>query len=198
MTTPSRILRTVCLVLVAFFNVATISASAATGADKAEIESFRGYLATPAYRMPRLISSAVTLRIDCFSSDDETEQISALLGKGKPNAAQSLLGERRVGTLQIGDALPEPVAGAWSFSDELGRHIVVLAARPISMREIFGNRRSSDYPYTVAQIDVEEDGHGSGELSLAARLKVDETGHLEYNPLSVIPLRILGVRRLVG
>jgi hypothetical protein len=180
----------------------SLRAEAAPGAapegDAHVTEAYRGYLAAPSYRLPNSISSAITLRIEQFSTPEETAEITALLARGHTGAVQSWLGERALGTLQIGDALAEPIGAAWSYSDENGRHLVVVAPRAVSIREIFGPRLRAIYPYTVAQFDLLPNGSGSGEFSFATRLRVDRGGHLGYDPLAVLPVRILGVRPLRG
>lgn len=185
------------LTTLTFLHTSTQTAAAAEG-DDTVIEAYRGYLAASSTRLPRSTSSALTVRIRQFSTAEETAEISALLTKGRTGAVQSWLGEKELGTLQIGDALPEPIGAAWSYSDEQGRHLVVLAPRAVSIHEIFGNHLRTIYPYTVAQIDFPENGQASGEFNFATRLRVDRGGQVHYDPLTVLPVRILGVRSLAG
>lgn len=170
------------------------SATDASGAKS--IESYVGVVVGPRERLPRTFSSLLTVRIERFTTEQESEKIAAMLAKNQFEALRTWPKDGPIGTLQLGDRLPDPIAAAWSYDDEHGRHIVVVVPRTLSIREIFQGRRSVQYPYTVAQLDLEEDGHGSGELVAAARLRLGEDGGIEYNPLGVIPLRILGLRPL--
>ena len=174
------------------------AAHATENGNTSYLEAYQGTVAGLTHRLPRLMSSSIKVRINRFSTEDETQTISSLLEKKTPEALQNWLGDRLLGTVQIGETLPQPIAAAWSFEDDAGRHLVIVVPRPISIREVFQNRRSVDYPYTVAQLDLEADGHGSGELNAAARLRVAIDGSIEFNPLGVIPLRILNLRPLEG
>lgn len=146
------------------------------------------------FRLPRNSSSFLRVRVDRFNTDAEAHDLAALLQKKGQDEVRSQLGDRELGTVQFGDGLPLPVAAAWRTQTEVGDHLVLIVPRNISIREVFANRRSSDYPYTVVEIDVAPDGRGQGAISGAARLKADQAGDLHYEDLVPLPTRVLNVQ----
>jgi len=150
------------------------------------------------FRLPRNSSSFLRVNVQRFNDQADAHDLAALLKKKGQDEVRSRLGNRELGTVQFGDGLPLPVAAAWRSQSEKGDHLVLIVPRHLSIREVFGNRRSQDYPYTVVEIDVAPDGRGTGEISGAARLKADKAGDLHYEDLVALPTRVLNVQPMAA
>jgi hypothetical protein len=146
------------------------------------------------FRLPRNSSSFLRVRVQRFNTDAEAQALAALLKKKGQDEVRSELGDRELGTVQFGDSLALPVAAAWRTKGPQGDHLTLIVPRHVSIREVFANRRSSDYPYTVVELDVAPDGRGQGEISGAARLRADKAGALHYEDLMPLPTRVLNVQ----
>ena len=138
----------------------------------------------------------IHVRIKRYTDADETSHFAAILHKSGPQGLRSFLGgpERVVGTVQIGSRLAQPIAAAWKTRSGNGEHLVLVVPRDISIREVFGNRLTTDYPYTIVELDLQPDGRGTGDLLATARLTPGREGGLEYQDLRPLPIRILNVQ----
>jgi hypothetical protein len=147
-------------------------------------------------RLSRFGDGWIHVRIQRYTDPDETSRFAEILDKKGPDGLRSFLGgpERQVGTVQIGGRLAQPIAAAWKTQTANGEHLVLVVPRDVSIREVFGNRMTTDYPYTIVELDVRPDGRGSGDLLATARLKPGKDGGLEYQDLRPLPIRILNVQ----
>ncbi len=175
----------------------TGTSSLARGASASYFGSIVIDSQTP-FRLPRNSSSFLRVKVERFNTDAEARDLAALLAKKGQDEVRSELGDRELGTVQFGDGLPLPVAAAWRTRNERGDHLTLIVPRHVSIREVFGNRRSSDYAYTVVEIDVAPDGRGEGAISGAARLKTDRAGNLHYEDLLPLPTRVINVQPMAG
>lgn len=166
--------------------------------DGAYRVSFVGTLADLGDRLPRQTTQPVKIWIDRLTSDSEAEHLSEVVRAKGQNALEQALFEDSVGRLQIGDRLGYPIAFARRFVDADGEHLLLIAQRPISFREIFRNTRSRDYPFTVVELDLDVSGHGSGEVLSAARIRTRRNGEIELLNLDVRAGRLLAVAPVGG
>jgi hypothetical protein len=144
--------------------------------------------------LPCTQSVPITVRLDRFTTDDESADFAAAVQKEGAGALDRALFSQRLGIIQIRQGIGFPIGFAREFDDETGRHLLLLVQRPISPREIFHAARSVDYKYTVLQIDLGPDGRGSGEVLPAAQLRIHRDGKVELVNLLQQPLRLLAVK----
>jgi hypothetical protein len=98
------------------------------------------------------------------------------------------------GWVRIGDSLGYPVAIALSEpTDDGGRHILLVADRPIQFFETWNHTRSLDYPFAYFDIKIRKDGTGSGEMSPAAKVHL-ANGKVLLDSYGVQPAKLLGAR----
>lgn len=145
---------------------------------------------------PRQTTLPVKIWVERLSSDDEAEHLGQLVRTKGPVALQNALTEDEVGRIQIGDRLAVPIVFARRVSDQNGDHLLLVAERRVAFEEIFRNTRSSDYPYTVFEIDLDPSGHGSGDVLAAARIYAHRGGEVEIRNLDIVPTRLLAVTPL--
>jgi hypothetical protein len=74
-----------------------------------------------------------------------------------------------------------------------GRTLHVVLNRPLSLREVQYFSRSSKYPFTVLELNVDKNGKGDGRLLGAAKMQM-HGDTLEFESLGIQPIRLLAVR----
>ncbi|HLF57373.1 MAG TPA: hypothetical protein VI942_11060 [Thermoanaerobaculia bacterium] len=158
--------------------------------------SYQGWLVDPFSRLPRAGSLAVTIRIDRLTSDDDAKRLADLVSARGPRALGPALEELEVGRLSIGDRYMMPISYARRVRHNDGEHLILIAQRAISFREIFRSSRSKDYPYTAIELDLDETGRGSGELIAAARFLPRQDGTVDIDTLQFIAARLMSVRQV--
>ncbi len=186
----------VALLAALFVAVPAVAAPHATADSSAAAQPLT-YLATvvdPLSPRPAMVSHQVRISLDRLSSQERLKALEQAMSKNQTAFTQQVLGAETVGSLQIGTRLPIPIAFASRFEDEKGSHLLLIAQRPISIREIFSSSPRRDYPFTVLQLDLEPDGHGSGELIWAARFRSLKDGGLRLDNFNFISARLLDLR----
>lgn len=170
--------------------------------------AYRGVIVQNDDRYPRTGGSWVEFRIDNFTTEREARAIVAMYGEQGHRQLRGVLGSRNIGTVRIGDRLAQPLAAAWRTRDEDGDHLMLVVPRDPNVRELFddrarrgdryGSRRGygAEYPYALIELDLREDGRGSGQMVSAASLQPGIDRGFEYQGLDPSPIRILHVERI--
>jgi hypothetical protein len=121
----------------------------------------------------------VDIVVTRWSTADERQRlINAFSGEGQTGALDKLQDMKPVGTIRINrQGLAYDLRYAREFrNDDGGRRIFLLTDRPISAWEAFVQPRYSDYPFTLIEMRLDREGHGSGTITLAARITASEDG----------------------
>jgi hypothetical protein len=134
-----------------------------------------------------------SLTIDRYASQHDVDKMLELLAQRGPRQLRDALWEKRAGTLEVGGGLGYPVAVAFLRDTPKGRDLEVVFNRPLSAFEVSHGTRSSHYPFSVIQLNLDGAGNGSGVLIGAARLTAGP-GTLTVQSLGTQPLRLLAVR----
>lgn len=80
-------------------------------------------------------------------------------------------------------------------TDEGGRRVVLATDRYVGFWEARNQPRTIDYPFTLIQIDVDKDGRGQGRMSVATRIRFDETRNVvELENYTSEPVRLNDVK----
>jgi hypothetical protein len=83
-------------------------------------------------------------------------------------------------------------------TDEGGRRVVLATDRYIGFWEARNQPRTIDYPFTLIQIEVDKDGRGQGKMSVATRIRFDETRKvLELENYASEPVRLNDVKMTI-
>lgn len=114
----------------------------------------------------------VEITIDRWSTPGEREHlVSTLQQKGPDALLRVMQGERPVGRIRTPDSLGYVLRYAQMTPlEDGGRSIVIATDRPIGFWEATVRPRTIDYPFTVIQMKINDDGTGSGTLSVATRI----------------------------
>jgi hypothetical protein len=161
----------------------------ATGSGGSDV--FRGYLDTRDAAGPRLF----TLRIVAHTDAADARRLEAALVEGGQEAMFARLGAMRpAGWLQLDRDTGFPVAVVNERRVDGERQVVALVNRPIGFGEHFWGARSTDYPFALVVITVDEFGEGRGTFVPAARARLDSEGRVSFLDYGAIPYRIMRVR----
>jgi hypothetical protein len=78
---------------------------------------------------------------------------------------------------------------------EGGRRITFATDRYLSFWEARNRPRSFDYPFTLAQVEVDKDGKGEGKLSVATKISFDKKKNvIELENYASEPVRLQNVK----
>lgn len=140
-------------------------------------------------------SAPVVIHIDHYSSDDEVARLKGILAGKGPDALRDALWDLEAGYIRVGGGLGYPIAVARSKPDgKGGRLIRLMLDRPISFRELANNTRSTDYPFTYLELNLDQGGHGDGKMIAAAKVSLTGDNSVEIESLGTQPIRILQVK----
>jgi hypothetical protein len=165
-------------------------ASAASAPD-------RIYLATlvdTSHVLPGAESIPIRVRLARLTADDRVADLASVAREKGALALRRALETESVGRLEINGHLGNPISYARRTEDASGVHLLLISERSLSLREIFGMRRSTDFPFTVVEIDLAPDGSGTGNFYGAARIRPRKGGELELDGLSPLPARLMAVK----
>jgi len=75
---------------------------------------------------------------------------------------------------------------------------MMILATPRYMRtwEVMNQPRSTQYPFTVIQLQVDREGKGVGKASIATRITQQDDGTIELENFSSEPVRLNDVHRV--
>ena len=139
----------------------------------------------------------VTIRIKRWTSDADNQRLLETLRKDGQDAFLSdLVDQKPVGSIGT------PVSLRYDFfyarqeqTEAGGRRIMMITDRPMDIGERFSGARSRDYPFTVLELRLDEEGRGSGTLAQLVQLRLlgDILG---IENLATGPMRLREVKKV--
>jgi hypothetical protein len=175
---------------------ALLAPSVVLSAEARSVTSYQAWLVDPTSAVPRRGGVPVRIWVERFTPDSEASRLAEVVDQRGEQALKEALAEQELGRLSVGDRYVVPISYARRYVDERGEHLLLVAQRAISFREVFRGWRSKDYPYTAIQLDLREDGSGSGEVIAAAKFLPREDGTFDIDTLQAISSRLVSVRRV--
>jgi len=120
----------------------------------------------------------VTFVVQRFTSVEELKNLAGVLENGGQFGLLSALKGRRDGQLRLG-AMNMPIALV--FVEEQGRdyRYLFLTPRRIQVEEEMLGEESLNYPFGIAEFEVDRFGRGEGRIHVAAALSIDAAGYVE-------------------
>ena len=95
--------------------------------------------------------------------------------QGQEKLLSALAGTHRVGTIRTPDSIAYDLHFARNLpGEDGGRRIVIATDRPIGFWEASSGSRTLDYPFTLIEIHLDKGGHGTGKLSIATKLTLQD------------------------
>jgi hypothetical protein len=174
------------------------SVAAADQQTRGTATTYVATLVDSTHILPMAESVPITIRLERFTTGSEASHFSDVARARDETALRKALSEDFIGQLRIDNHLSDPIAYARRVDDQSGHHLMLIAQRPLSMREIFQGWPSVDYPFTVIELDLGPNGAGSGTIYLAARIRPHENGEIELVGYDFLPSRLMAVKKVAS
>ena len=181
--------------LIAAAVLAALSVAPAAQAGKREgQEKFSAYAVDLEGRYGAT-TSVVQITIDRWSTAEERRGLEAILEEKGHDALLSALHKTKpVGRIFTPGSIGYDLRFAYQVPLATGgRRIVVGTDRPLSFYEASRRPRSADFPFTVLEMRVDENGRGQGKMVVAAQvMSLGEA--IEVENYTNTPIRLVQVR----
>jgi hypothetical protein len=151
-----------------------------------------------AVNMDRGGAGTVEMVVNRWSSNADREKlVSTLMDKGAEKLLDVLQGMPRVGYIRTPDSIGWDLHYAHKMPLPDGGERVVLATdRRIGFWEAANQPRSIDYPFTVIELHLNNDGEGNGTLSLATKITADKENKIvSLENYGTTPILLQNVKR---
>jgi hypothetical protein len=138
-------------------------------------------------------TAPLTVTVNQFATEAEQAALMAAVKSGKTTAVRDWLQKRPdAGTLQLGSRRT-PIKYVFGRTTADGRLITVATAEPIVFAGagVPGAKPTTGYELGLVLLNLTTSGPGSGELSPAAKVRVNDQGALvteDYNAANVVHL----------
>ena len=160
----------------------------------AQAERFSGTIANTGGGIGPAGLTQFTIRIDQYTSDEETLRLLHVLAEEGVRKLEDELIKAQRGRFQLQSELGHDIGVARSFQlDDGGRLVRIVAARALFLFETFEATRSRDYPFGVIELHLDKEGKGDGRVIAAARISFNNDNQLEVESFGLEPYRILSV-----
>lgn len=132
-------------------------------------------LSAVAQDLDRGLSTPLRITIDRWSTDQVQQKlVNVLMTKGADELLDELQSAPKVGTIGTTTSLAWDLHYARQMpGEDGGTHIVLGTDRPISFSEQWTGSRTLDYPFTVVELHLNDEGEGEGTLSFATKVIPD-------------------------
>ncbi|HEY3885981.1 MAG TPA: hypothetical protein VGL62_12275 [Vicinamibacterales bacterium] len=145
---------------------------------------------------PRPITTPFDMTINRWSTDAERDQLKNILKERGQDALLSALQKLPVvGYVNTPGSLRYDLHFARQRAfGATGHTILLMTDRPMSAWEAWHQPRTVQYPFTLIQLQVDQNGNGVGKASVATRITEDEDGTVELENFSSSPVILNEVR----
>ena len=137
----------------------------------------------------------MTFVVQRFTSVEELQNLAGVLENGGQFGLLSVLKGRRDGQLRLG-ASNMPIALVFVEEQGRGYRYVFLTPRRIKVDEEMLGEESLNYPFGIAEFEVDRFGRGEGRIHVAAALSIDAAGYVEIEDYDGVDGRIERIKQL--
>ena len=116
----------------------------------------------------------IDVRINRYNTEADIQKLADQLKEFGTDALRRTLEKEDVGQLSGTGRVGVPIAIARKLTDGKKTIIRVVTARNLSFVEIRYSGRSVDYPYTILQLELDENGKGTGTAIGAAKIRFNK------------------------
>jgi len=151
-----------------------------------------------AVNLDRGVITPLQIVIDRWSSDAERDRLmSVVMDRGANALLETLQKAPKVGYIRTTTSLGWDLHFARRQTGKDGGERIVLATdRPMSFWETVNQPRRADYPFTIIEMRINNEGEGEGMLSYATKIIPDEEGRtLTLENYGTQPERLTQVKR---
>ncbi|MFO7303738.1 MAG: hypothetical protein DIU54_015125 [Acidobacteriota bacterium] len=140
----------------------------------------------------------VNIVINRWSTQEEEDRLVAILLEQGPDALLTAMQKWP----PVGSVAPTGGVGfdirfaVLTHRDNGLDEVMALTDRPMSFLERRAAGRSTDYPFTLIQMQTKPSGDGEGQISIAARLRIDKVNRtLVIDNFTDQPIMLRGLKR---
>ncbi len=139
----------------------------------------------------------ITLRLNEFTTDQEVMELIEILREGGTDALRSTLEDIDKGKVTPRGRIGADVAVARVRKTEKGERFIAVTARTIPGLELYVGGRSTDYPFTWFDFEIDEEGKmvDMGTLVIAAKLSFNKEGQFEIESYGRAPYQLTNIKR---
>jgi hypothetical protein len=143
------------------------------------------------------VAAQIEIDIERWSTAEENRRLTGALGKGQRAMIDVLRDLPRAGSIRTPGQLGLSLHYAYQETNpDGGRRIFLATDRPIGFAEEWYNSRTVEYPFTFVELDVSNEGEGTGKLSIAARVRASRDGRfVQVENWDTAPINLTQVKR---
>jgi hypothetical protein len=182
---------TLCLL---FATLVLTSSPANAKSDKVS-ELYRANAMVPGAVGPGAAAS-VDIKINRFSTDAEEEDLrKALKAHGPQGLHKRMKKHQKTGFVAIRGERGYPTYYTQEIMVGGKRNILILTDREIYFEEVYNREISTQFPFTMIMMELDDEGTGQGTAILGAELIWDEAQDaLKVTGYSAEPIRLEGIK----
>lgn len=140
-------------------------------------------------------SHPITIRVYGQTSDEQVNEYLEIIREGKKGELRRVLEKvKGIGRINADGRVGTEMAVVRERQTENGKLINIVTARNLPFIELYISGRTVDYPFSVVQLMVDENGKGQGSVILAARIRFNAEGALEIESYGLQPFQLVNVR----
>jgi hypothetical protein len=143
-------------------------------------------------------SGVVEIGVDRWSSDaDRDKLLNIVMTQGPEKLLDALQDMPRMGYLRTPDSIGVDIHFARRLrGEDGGERVVLVTDRRIGFWEAANRPRSIDYPFTVIELRLNNDGEGEGKISIATKIIADQENKIiTLENYDAQPVMLTQVRR---
>jgi len=136
--------------------------------------------------------------VNRWSTDAERNNlVQVLVNKGENSLLDALQKTSKVGYIRNVNSIGWDLHYAHHQPlPDGGEQVVIATDRPMGFREVANQWRTTDYPFTVIEMQLNADGEGQGTLSVATKVTVNKkTNTIELENFGTSPVLLQNVKR---
>lgn len=141
-------------------------------------------------------SASVDIKINRFSTDAEEEDLRmALKAHGPQGLHKRMKKHQKTGFVAIRGERGYPTYYSQEIMDGGKRNILIVTDREIYFEEVYNREISTQFPFTMIMMELDDEGNGKGTAILGAELVWDEKQDaLKVTGYSAEPIRLEGIQ----
>jgi hypothetical protein len=140
-------------------------------------------------------SIGFNLRVDRYTSDEEVDQLAALLKEKGPDALRRAMEKLDAGRISPTGSVGNQIAVARRRQAGPDTIVTIVTARVMPFIELYRGGRTRDYPFGFLQVKLNDKGEGTGQIMVAAKIRFDKKkGHYEIESYGNQYIKAVNVR----
>jgi hypothetical protein len=149
----------------------------------------------------RTVTRTFTLNINGTTPDQQAQEYLGILQSGGQDDALRAIQKQDLGRFSVGPNVGVPINVVRESVQNGQRRIFIVFERWMQFAELRGGYRSTDYPFGVIEMTVDEaTGKGEGTYIAAAQIRWRQDRRtnqyqVEIENFATYPARLLGVQR---